>query len=133
MALYDKKQGLNNQGGIDNGKGGNQSKPIEKEKTAPKEEIRDSSGFGGKPYVTGGQFNSWVRNPNRFNETKVPRAEREKIGKELGKQFGTYVQKGETGRVLKGLQKEKSRTLNQKARTEIDHKIKVLKNFLGKK
>jgi len=119
MALFEKKQQL--------GQGKSEKIP------PPKEEKKDTSGLGGKPYLTREEFRHWLRKPEHYPSTGLPETERVKLEKELfGLEYGSYIEKGEPEKALKKLEMAKFKAKNQVERVKIEKEIKLLKRFLGK-
>jgi len=52
-----------------------------KREMSPKEEKKDTSGFGGKPHITREEFRSWLRRPDLYKTTDLPETERVKLEK----------------------------------------------------
>ena len=118
MALFEKKREL--------------SRGSPKYKIPQKEEKKDASGFGGKPYLREGEFMRWLREDKLYKTTGIPEAKRIEMGKELFKrQKGYFFEKGEPERILKELKREKFKVKKDSERAEINKKIKLLKEFLG--
>lgn len=121
MSLEEKKQSLS---------GGE----IKRETPPPKEEKKDTSGFGGKPHIAREEFRSWLRRPDLYKTTGLPETERAKLEKELfGSEYGYFIEKGEPEKVMKKLEMEKFKAPSEAEKAKIDKKIKILKNFLGEK
>jgi len=114
MALFEKKQQL----------GG---KP---EKTPLPE---DTSGFGGKPFITRQDGMFWVRKEG-FQRTGLQPGEVAKHWNEVTKDAPNgYVTKPWAEQKLGKLQQQYSMTTDSQITSEIRKQIKVLKGFLGEK
>jgi len=94
---------------------------------------KDTSGFGGKPYLRREEFREWLRKPEQFPILKTPSHERAKLEKELfGREYGYYIEKREAEKVLKRLEKEKFKAPTSFEKTKVEKKIRLIKRFLGK-
>jgi hypothetical protein len=94
---------------------------------------KDTSGFGGKPYLRREEFREWLRRPEQFSILKSPSHERAKLEKELfGREYGYYIEKKEAEKVLKKLEREKFKAFTSLEKAKVEKKIRLMKKFLGK-
>jgi len=102
-----------------------------KEKTPPAKP-KDTSIFGGKPYLKGEEVRNWGGSDTAFGATNLPREERIKRIKNI---FGgtDFITKGKTEKALGILEKQRYYAKTDKERAEIDKDIKITKGILGKK
>jgi len=117
MALFEKKQQISS------------GKP---EKMPVKEEKKDISGFGGKPYIPQERGREWVRSDEAFTRTGLPVEKRMKYWGELTKDTGYLLEPGEAERKLRELSMKMFETRTDVERKEIGEKIRLLKGFLGR-
>jgi hypothetical protein len=110
MALFEKKQPL--------GQGG--------------QEKKDTSGFGGKPYLRRDEFRQWLRRPELFSSTNIPESERVSLERDFGQDYGPFINREDVQRILSKLGKAKSGAPNSVERIKIERKIKLLNKFLGR-
>jgi hypothetical protein len=124
MTLQEKKQSL------DEGK--MREKP-EKMPPPPPPPPKDTSGFGGKPYISQEKGREWMRGEAAYKTTGLPGKKRTKFWEETFKDTGYYLEKGEPEKKLKYLEMKRFRATTDAERKEINEKIKLIKGFLGKK
>ena len=127
MSIFEKKQQLNKEG---------VRRMPERVTPLKKEEKKDTSIFGGKPYLTRSELREKLRKAEPFipgaGEEIIPQRERVKIEKELfAKNYGSYVDKGEFKKAIKKLEKEKFQAKTGTDKLSLDRKIRYLKKLGG--
>lgn len=97
----------------------------------PKEEKKDSSIFGGKPFVKSEGLRKWARSDSAFKTTKLSQGER---GQRIKQIFGgkDFIDRGKTEKQLKKLQMEKFQAKTDTAKKDLEKDIKIIKGILGK-
>lgn len=116
MAISEKKEAL--------GKGVGKPK-----KMPPPPEKKDTSGFGGRPYLSGEQFREWLRKPELFSRTGIPERKRLEFEREIRQRYGIVWERSDLQRLKNDLKtgRLKLNTLTTK------QALKLLGEFEGKK
>jgi len=94
-----------------------------------KEEKKDTSGFGGKPYISGEEFRQWLRRPELYSRTGIPESKRLEFEAEIRSKYGYYLERGEPEKLIRDLETGQLKPVGLSK----EQAIRLLKEFLGKK
>ena len=137
MGIFSKKQNIS--------KGNEKSSALDKkqpfpregfsEKKTPKVFPKDTSIFGGKPYLRRSEFRRKLREASPFvpgTSKIIPRSERAKMEKDLfGKSYGSLIDKREFSKAIGKLEKQKYQSRKSVEKMNLDRKIRYLKKLGG--
>lgn len=89
------------------------------------------SGFGDKKHLKREEFRKWLRKPELFNSTGMNESARLKYEEELRKVYGSYLEPHEMNRIKKSLEMEIAKEMDNKKRSRLRQRLKLIKQFLG--
>jgi len=103
----------------------------------PKEERRDTSIFGGKPYIRREKLREWLRTDEAWKTTKMTAKERPGLEKKIfdPKKFGEYIEPKEVQKVyqeLKYFPKRAKEKYGLQSEGERFKTLKMLEKLMGK-